>query len=72
MILGIAIIIFGIFLLLKNTGVIDLSVGFWSLFYPLVFIGIGFCLVVGIHNVKKYWKILVDIVLRGKDGKGKL
>ncbi len=69
MILGYFVIAFGAFLLLKNLGIINLSVGFWYLFYPLVFILIGFCLVLGIHNMKKYWKVILGFFIGEQNDK---
>ena len=64
MVLGIAIVVFGAILLLKNIGLIELDAGFWGLFYPLVFIAVGLCLVLGIHKIKKYWRDFVDFVTK--------
>ncbi|KKT81765.1 MAG: hypothetical protein A3B99_00990 [Candidatus Yanofskybacteria bacterium RIFCSPHIGHO2_02_FULL_44_12b] len=69
MIFGYILIGLGVFFLLKNVGVIDLSVSFWYIFYPLFFIFLGLCLVLGISKLKKYWKQAVNFILNNKNGK---
>ncbi len=69
---GYIIIVFGAFLLLKNLGVINLNIGFWYLFYPLVFIALGVCFVLGTQKIKKYWKVTMEFLAGGADDNDKM
>ena len=42
---GITIFLFGLIFLLRNLGVLNFSGSFWSIFYPLVIMGVGFVII---------------------------
>ena len=56
MIIGILIFILGLVFLLRNLGVISFPGSFWSLFYPLLIMGIGFVILFVTHEGRKLLK----------------
>ena len=55
-IIGVSIFIFGLVFLLRNLGVLDFSGSFWSLFYPLLIMGIGFVILSITYEGRKLLK----------------
>ena len=52
-IIGIVIFVFGLIFLLRNVGVLDFVGSFWSVFYPLVIMGVGFIILGVTYEGKK-------------------
>jgi drug/metabolite transporter (DMT)-like permease len=60
-ILGLGIVIFGLAFLLRNLGVIYFPGSFWSLFYPLIIVGLGLAVICVTHEGRKLLKKLKNI-----------
>ena len=63
MIFGVSIFIFGLIFLLRNLGVIGFPGSFWSLFYPLVIMAVGFVILFVTHEGRKLLKKIKRIFL---------
>jgi len=50
---GVIVIFLGVLFLLKNTGVIQMDMSFWGIFWPLFLIFIGLKMVLG-SGIKRY------------------
>ena len=52
-IIGIVVFVFGLIFLLRNVGLLEFAGSFWSIFYPLVIMGVGFIIVGVTYEGKK-------------------
>ena len=55
-IFGIFVVVFGLAFLLRNLGILYFPGSFWSLFWPLVVIGLGVIVVCITHEGRKLLK----------------
>ncbi|OGM97059.1 MAG: hypothetical protein A3B86_02915 [Candidatus Yanofskybacteria bacterium RIFCSPHIGHO2_02_FULL_38_22b] len=55
-IFGVFVVIFGLAFLLRNLGILYFPGSFWSLFYPIVIIGLGVAVVCITHEGRKLLK----------------
>ena len=65
---GLAILLFGLVFLLRNLGLLHFPASFWSVFYPLVIMGMGFSILLVTYEGRKFLKRLRKL-LSGKDDK---
>ena len=55
-IFGIFVVVFGLAFLLRNLGILYFPGSFWSLFWPLVVIGLGVVVICVTHEGRKLLK----------------
>lgn len=60
-IVGLVIFVFGLVFLLRNVGVLDFAGSFWSIFYPLLIMGVGFVIVGVTYEGKKLLKKIKEL-----------
>ena len=68
-IIGIVIFVFGLVFLLRNVGVLDFAGSFWSVFYPLVIMGVGFIILGVTYEGKKLLNKIKKIFSSEEDKK---
>jgi len=64
MILGAVLIILGVVFLLKDLGLISLTTGFWSLFWPAILVVIGLYVVLAEVRIRRFKNSLAGRILR--------
>ena len=67
MIIGIVIFVFGLAFLLRNLGLLDFSASFWSVFYPIVIMGVGFIILLVTYEGRKFLKKIKKIFSSDSD-----
>lgn len=61
MIIGLGIFLFGLAFLLRNLGLLHFPANFWSVFYPLVIMTVGFVVLLATYEGRKLLKKIKTI-----------
>ena len=69
MVIGIIILVLGTAFLLRNLGVISFDAGFWSVFYPLMIMGVGFIILLATYEGRKFLKKIKKMFSTGEEDK---
>lgn len=66
-IIGVSIFIFGLIFLLRNLGLLHFPASFWSVFYPLAIMAVGFVILAVTHKGKKIIRFIKEVISGNKD-----